>query len=485
MQSYEAREEREIDLIDIIWRLLMQWKPIVLAMIVCAAAVAGGMYVRDIRGYRAAVAAQDAMSEEDMMAELTEEEYNAVVLLYDSKIQRDEVRKYADESLLLQANPYDRQTLSISYRVDTANETSNAVTSMYATLLGEDEFAEKVADAIGYDGDIKYVRELYSVSVPGIESSSLMFSFNMTLLTDMDADVLSKVVDDYVLQEAYQRISASAPFTVTKMTQSVKDIMVTGDTTSRIDIETRIKNLDTAMDTTLDGFSDGQKALYAKMTGQNEEDERSGSVFKATEDDESLLAKPQLSFKYLLVGAFVGAFLYAGCVMLFAIFSPTTQTTTDMCDIYGLYQINELHNRKFNGSLKKFLYDKNIYALRYRKKNKDADVSAAEATTQIVGLKEHDAVGTVYLAPLGKGFSKGAAADYYEALKKKLAEKAVATERLHEESIKDEVLSVPKDAGIVVLTNVGDTTYRSLDEVCGYARKYDLAVLGVVALEVN
>ena len=488
MQQFDSREEREIDLIDLMWRLLMQWKPIICVMVLCAVLVVAFKYVRDVRGYQAAIKEEkqeDTLvetDEEDLLEELTQTEYEDVISAYNSKTQVESLRKYLSESLILQANPYDMRTLMLYYRVDSADETAYSITSMYGSLLGSDPFMEEIAKAIDYDGELKYVRELVSFGAPGIESKSLVFSVKMSLLTDMDADKIAKTIDAYVLQTAYKDISASRPFTVLKTYESVQDVVNTDTTTARMDFDARIRGMETAIDASVAEFSEPQKMLYKKLTKTEEEEEEKETVFK--EPEEGVSEKPGISLKYLVIGLFVGAFLYGGCVLMYAVFRPTLQTTTEMKDVYRLYQIDELHQRSFAGGMQGFVNDKNVYKLRYRKSNADAETSVKEAATQIVGLRERGEIGTVYLAPLGKSFSGGQAAEYYSKLKQRLADSGVEIAELSESNLKDEILSVPQTAGIVVLTNIGDTTYHSLDDVCGYARKYDIAILGVVALDV-
>lgn len=483
MQQFDSREEREIDLIDLMWRLLMQWKPIICVMLVCGILVAGVMYVKRTRDFQASLEKEEQATEEDLMAEVTQAEYDAVITACNYDVQLKSLQKYLEESLYLQADPYNMRTLSLVYRVDTDDEIAYSVTSMYSSKLGSDAFMKEVAGAMDYDGELKYVRELVSTGMPGIESKSLQFSVNVTLLSDMDAKAIASVIDDYVLKTAFNEISQDRPFRVTKTAESVREIVNTGTTTARMDFDAKVKGIETTITNSLAAFTEPQKALYRKLTeADKDKEEEEESIFKPAEE-ELEPEKPGLSLKFLLVGLFLGAFMYGGCVMMYAIFRPTIQTTAELNDVYGLYQIDELHRRSFSGGLKGFINDKKIYALRFRKSNKDEEASRKEAATQITGLRERGSIDTVYLAPLGKGFVNGPAAAYADKLKEDLAAAKINVEVLHDGKIKDEILSVPQTAGIVVLANVGDTTYRSLDEICGYARKYGISLLGVVALD--
>ncbi len=484
MQQYNSREEREIDLIDIMWKLFMQWKPIACTMIICGVLVAGVMYIRNARNIESQEIAKAQMTEEDMVGKLTEEEYEGVVAAYNILKQRDAVRKYAEESLYLQVDPYSEEDLSISYRVDTVDETSYSVVAMYSTLLGSDEFVGILAEAVGYTGDLKYIREMFTVSTPGIESSSLVFSFNFTLLPEMEADVIEKLVDDYVTGKAYEQISAMKDFTVTKVARSVKSSINAGTTNTMMDYDAKLKTLNTNLKTAEDALTEDQKNLYEYMTEQDGgAKDDTESPFKSEEEETVVMATSGL-IKYLVIGCFLGAFLYGGCVLLFAIFCPKLQTVGEMADIYRLYLIDELHDRKFKGALQRFLYDKNIYELRYRKANRDVEKSVGEAVRQISGLAERDGRKKVYLAPMGKGFLNGRPADYFAKVEKGLAAAGVTVEKLGEDDLRNEILAVPEQAGIVALANVGDTRYASLDGLCGYAHKYEIELMGVVALEI-
>ncbi len=482
MQQFNSREEREIDLIDLMWRMLMQWKPIVCVMIICGILVVGGMYVKNARDHEAKETQKVQMTEEDMISALSEEEYEDVIAVYNILKQRNAVREYAEESLYLQVDPYANDILTTSYRIDTADETSYSVAAMYGMLLGNDEFMAKLADVTGYKGDLKYIRELIGVSTPGIESSSLVFSFSFTLLPDMDAEAIAKTVDAYVTEEAYGQLHAMKEFTVTKVAQSVKNTINAGTSNTQMDYDARIKSLNASLKSAKDALTEEQKALYEYMAEEEGQQGKEDGRFKKAENEDPVMTKTSM-IKYLVVGCFVGAFLYAGCVLLLAIFSPKLQTTGEMADVYRLYMIDELHDKKFKGSLQKFLYDRNVYNLRYGKKNRDMGKSVDEAVKQISGLKDRDEVEKIYLAPLGEGFASGMPADYYAKVTERLLAAGITVERLNESDLKNEILTVSDQAGIVALTNIGDTKYSALDELCGYAYKYGIEILGVVALE--
>ena len=105
--------EREINLIELFWGILFNWRQILCVGIIFAVLLSGVKYVGDTKDYRKA---QNAGSELEEI-ELTNEEEEEVDSAKKIMERIEEYENYMDNSVYMQLNPYKKHIVELQYFV--------------------------------------------------------------------------------------------------------------------------------------------------------------------------------------------------------------------------------------------------------------------------------------------------------------------------------------------------------------------------------
>ena len=112
MQTQE-RTEREINLLDLFWEVLLGWRRIICFGILLAVLIGGMKYYMDIRAYRAS----QNIDLEEAKSELKKEELEKIEDAKLIKSRINEYERYQQKSALMQIDPYEKHMLELQYYV--------------------------------------------------------------------------------------------------------------------------------------------------------------------------------------------------------------------------------------------------------------------------------------------------------------------------------------------------------------------------------
>ena len=498
----EWNEEREIDLIKVLWDMAEQWKPILVVAILCACLTAGVMYMRQSQSYEAAVTVQQSETAEDIRVRLTDEELEAVDSAVGMFREKSEYQAYRENSLLYQINANEEHYLTVLYRI-TASD-AEGIYDRYAMNLRSNAFLGDFAGAIqAEDADSKYVAELVRVSmqVPDIVTpysaamnriqaqvleadGGFTFCVDMILPSDADVATVEKLLDDYVCRDLYKIIGEDTFFEIEK-TDSVSGTRVDSALTSaKTSARSSLASVESALTTATDKFTDDQNALYQKLiapeggdsVGETVESAADTGMTSGTVSTEAV-AKPGISKKYIGLGFLIGIVLYGGLLLMLEIFKKTISTGDELSSVYGLRVLEDIHQKKYSSAGEKFIHSSFVYGLRHKKEEKDIDRRIDNLQASVKSYVEHKNLeGGIVFVPVGKDAANNSA----------IVQKLVA---LSDGAPSDAALSGGpllggnEDASLVLVVRDGISTFAELQELLVHAHDYDRTVLGVVAVE--
>ena len=131
---YDPAKEIEIDLIDLMWKLLMQWKAILIVCIAMGLIVPGIKLAKDQAEYRSALAEKAAAEEqaskptgeriEAALELLPAGDRQAVMLVVQQQEFADKQQDYLEKSILLSEDPSNQRTLTLNYLLKSDSDTN-------------------------------------------------------------------------------------------------------------------------------------------------------------------------------------------------------------------------------------------------------------------------------------------------------------------------------------------------------------------------
>lgn len=462
--------EREISIVDLLWRILFGWRLVLAFAVICT--ILGGLV-----SYNKYNSAKAAASNADAEIVLKAEEMEAVVYAVGLTEAAKAAEDYCANSYLMQVDPCNIDEEVFSFYIEAQEWNIDAITEMYRMKLLSDEFASKVAQAIGVE-DSEYVSELLSLTGKyGNEKNAISelvikqehrMADTVTLYilspNGDNYDKLDRAVRDYIMQvsvdsekivgEHAVRVVAGEHRNVTDRNLAAKQI-------------TELNNLNTvkvAADNALKALTGQQMSYYNNLDADPSK-------------EPAEVAAPHFSKKYVLLGFVLGVFLACAWIACKAIFASKLQNREELESQYHLRMLGAYESpRVFKGLDKLFN--------RWRHCNEKA--LAAEERTDIIcsniailcEKSEHKSVsvtGTCVCEANRQLFDRIAA-----ELKKRGIDAEVEENIIYNTSaLKD----VTKSGAAVIVEQVDVSRYREIEQELITLKGNDIAVIGCVGIE--
>ncbi|MBR2706484.1 MAG: hypothetical protein IKE74_04500 [Mogibacterium sp.] len=397
--SYNAPREIEIDLADLIWKLLMQWKAMLLVCIAMALLIPGIKYAKDSSAYKAELA--DKKKAEEEASKPVEDRIDAALKLLPAD-QREDVlfvvqqqdmvdvqKEYLNNSILMNTDPANQRQLALKFVLKSDNGTDmRTLANSYSTYLHRADTLESLREIISPDTDIVYIEELIDTRNEDIwagDVESAMYTISITLPDDVDADRIVELIDSEV-DEFHDEINSSVGehsiFRVNVEDRSVfnKDMI-----DRRANLTYTINNLNSSIDSAKGKLSVEQQAACESIVAIKQS---SGSVQESVPKEETSSSdtqKPGFSKKYAVLGFALGAFLYAGIFVVLLVLKKVVASASTAQSYTDTRLLGEVYRRVNHKGLRWLLSSDVVASWRYKDKlDSDKQISALAATVDAV-----------------------------------------------------------------------------------------------------
>lgn len=378
------------------------------------------------------------------------EEYNVKIAEYDSAIedtqnaiaeadkQIESLQEYIDNSIYMQINPNNIQTVSVQYGLKTSNNVGNILNS-FITYINDGGLKEELSDA-DEDLKVKYWRDVVNCYQSGNNF------FIVVINSDMDqAKRIMSIIKERVMNYVPEVKSLQGDFSLEELKTSEYVKTDTGVVNNQNNNRNNLKNYTTNradLNNKLIGFQNSKKTYIEKNEPDN---------LKAAATNTKVLM-----VAYILLGILFGAVIAFVIVALKYILGDTLRTANDIkesdLNLLGTYSTL------------------NQYKPGLERSKMDIEV--------LVKTKNSD---KVFLYAMSDGeISKKVAKDYEDILK----ESGIAVETGSNISESAEELKKMIACGnCVFIAEVGKTTYRQLELQTRLCERFKTAVLGCVVVE--
>lgn len=497
MNNYNPPQEIEIDLIDLMWKLLMQWKAILIVCIIMALLVPGVKYAKDSKAYKAALAEKKAAEEQASKPE--EEQIEAALESLPAKdredvmfiVQQQELadlqKDYLENSIYLNTNPASQRQLSVKYLLKTDGGTDiGTLADAYSTCLRRKDTIKALRDVIAPDSNIEYIYEL--IETTGIisslfdDSDSAIYTVTIVLPDDSDADKVIEVIEASLNDNHSEIESSVGPHSVQR--KNIEDYHIYNETviSRRANATYTINNLNSSIDNAKNKLSSEQQAAYeaiiaVKHAAGDLDDKAKAAADDADQADDDLQA-PSFSKKYALLGFILGAFLYAGIYVVMLILKKIVGSASTAQSYTGTRLLGEVYKMAEHKGLSALFASAAVAKWRYKDKL-DADRQTDALASTVDAVCAHH--GTDKLTLLLSGIETE-----FDDTIRMIAEKCrnignkKSIDILNADDMDEKLLDSVDNAVYVLSSNSKVDKLGSLISLC---RDYDVTPLGSVYLE--
>lgn len=490
-------EEREIDLIDLIADILSHWRGILVCMLIGALLMGAFSYVKSYpakptKEGGTTVEAEAPTLEEQLAfleEQMTESEKMAVLTVLDDEREYELYRKYKESSVVMQMDPYNipKVCLIYSIQMDDMGQ-SGILRTVYEDLIrgtGLAEWVEKqtgisagsVGELVGVTGQSNTL--IINGAQETVQGNDCLW-VRITHCDETECEKLAQAVKDYIRQQHTQLSRELGAHELTLLSESTSTVMDMSVRDQQISCSNTLLGILTNNAKARDAFTEAQKEYYGLLT-QDEQDEPAESAGAEAdgETEDEAVAKPSISKKYVVVGAVLFAFIYAGVFFVLYVMNGKLRLADEL---QNLYHISQLGLVVKDSGKKKVFIDRWIDALRNRNKRRfTGDQSLQLAATAVKISAGKQGLDTVYL--MGCDLKAGADA-VCQKLKEILEQEkltAVILDNVLYDAAAMEELEHAK--GIVLVEKAMSTMYEEITRELELAARQGIVVLGGIVVE--
>lgn len=332
-------QEREISLKELFWKIVLAWKAWLICGVIFAVLFAGLRYVKDMRSYQVAIeslkSTKGNTAKDVAETVLTADECQEVQDAKSIQQAMDKSRKYLQESVLMNIDPYQEQSLILHYYIDSdytwninkdiSGDYTSAVTNAYAEYVKSGVVAKRIQEELGLDVEERYIEEL--ISVEKLESAVKTEDILTVQVIYNDEKVLEQMAQ--ILKECLEEQTATINNTVGSHTLKLLSENIAVHTDSELaekqsTVQSQMDSYRTQLNTLLDTMTEDQLAELDIVLAEEEE------IVTGT------LVKPSFSKKYLVLGFATGVIMVILWICGVAIFTSKLQSSQELETMYGL-----------------------------------------------------------------------------------------------------------------------------------------------------
>lgn len=485
-------EEREIDLIDMIADILSHWRGLLVSFVLGAALLGAFSYVQSYHDAEDAKATkqviQNEVAREDKLAQLNnvlnETQKMAVSLVMDDEKECALRQQYADTSVTMQMDAYNIPRKELVYKLQVEDMGQSYMLGIvYEDLVNNVSLYQWVEEQTGISATA--ARELIGVDAKSTEvvlngAQETTFGNDsmkivITHADEAECEKLAKAVKSYVEKQQELLAQEMGAHELVLLSESSGVIMDTGILDKQINYRNTRLNLLNGIAKAKDAFTKEQQLYYELLT----QPEMEVVVEKNAEAPTTVAvpAKLSVSMKYVLIGAVLFAFVYAGILFVMYILNGKLRASDELQNLYRISQLGLIVKE----SKKQFFLDKWIEALRNhgkRRFTREQSLALAATAVKISAVKN----GLDSICLMGCDLKAGAdivCDNLKAALEKEQIAVMVLDNVIYDAAAMEKLEHIK---GVVLVEKAGSTMYQEVAGELELVTRQGIKVLGGIVV---
>lgn len=486
-------EDKEIDLRQMFWRVLLSWRSLIICGILGAVLISGLFMIKDYQNYQKEVLeASEEFNAEDVEASMTESEYKDALALAYVYNEKSELEHAMQNSYIMQLNLRDTRYSTLNYYI---MESENIITIddetddqdtmlieqgrtplLYANNFLNEAFMNEFEQC--FDTDLSYddISNLINITVQGSNlsiyylhskdiDSTLVNALIRERMDELNAEYQTYVEHELVLLSEFD---VECPYAVLNDKKTAYSGAIYA-------LQSQIWTLESRLSSAQITYAE-HMALYSDFIAEAEDVEADASELNGSSG-----FVPQLHKKYILLGCVVGVLLMCAWIVVKEVLSAKLSSAEELTDVYTLPVIGKLEQP---AEKKRLLHgiDDGIIALKERNHKKlsyeqqlENIVTAIGVRCQQEGIKRFCLTGTSLM-----DVKKDMLDDIEQQLQKHYDIEAVLKDNI---TYNAESLKACSEVGnVVIMEVVGVSIEEEIKRQLTTLKEYNVNILGAIAV---
>ena len=487
-------EEREIDLLDMIVDILSHWRGLLVAVMIGAVLMGGLSYVKSYRNVKNTQMVEETGLEdetvekqlEQLEEDLDESQRAAVLTIIDDEREFVWKDKYSREATSMQIDPLNVAQRQLVYQIKTVDDNQRQrLGAVYGDILNNVGLYNWVEEKTGIPAaDVGTLVLISATSSTPFVNGELtgVFGTDSLKITVIQSDdesckKLTDAVKSYVEQQRESLVLEVGEHELILLSESAGTVVDTGLMDRQVSYGNVVNSLRSTIASAKVGFSENQQKYYDLLTQKEEIDKEEVDQKDITENQPEI-AVPSVSKKYILLGAFLFVFVYAGILFVVYLFNSKLRVSDELQNLYHIPQIGVV----VKDSKKKKFVDKWIDDLRNYGKRKftaEQSMELAFVAVKIAAIKNKLNDICLMGCNLGAG-ADTVCANLKSALEKEGINVTVLDNVLYNAESMEKVDGM---TGIVLVEKAGSTLYSEIASELALLKRQGIEVLGGIIVE--
>lgn len=477
--------EGELDLVELFWDFLSQWKAILIFALAIAIVVPSAKLLKDTRDYNvmvgtqeAATAAQAGKSSEELveeaLARLSDEDRATVQRLAKQHELAMNQEAYLNDSVLLSGDLANQQQLQMRFYLTSIDGTPlQPLADAYKALLSHDSVMEHIGAALDPKADVKYIRELVSLStgtIPDSAATGLIATVSVVLTPDADVSAVRNAVTEELGGFKDSLTHSIGKHEITLIDAEQTQTYNTTSMERRVTLTNGVNNL-------LNTYNTAVKSLTADQKTALDAINKIASGETATTPTTNQAKAPTFSLKFALIGFVGGIFAYAVIFIAVVALRKRIATSSD-AEIYTACRLlGDVYFPQHHKGLAKLFHSKLVDRHRYGRKG-SVSLQIEKVVSTVSAVCEH--AGTTSATILCMGCAHGKASDIAKGVVADIKATGIKSNTIEATGDMDEkALLDAKNAIFIIGSDAKTSDVWRITELC---HNYEVERLGCVFL---
>ena len=199
MNQNHLCKDRVIDLKELCWRLLEQWRAVIIVVVCVMVAFFGLLIFREMRVSEIESNQQNdkQITESDIINALPESEKTVVASTYRLLQEREKISDYIYNAPIMKLDPNKAERLRVSWAIDESGKDNNALAMSYVMELQTESCRSRMINACGVNMDAGHFNDLVFFSLPEKIGEGVVCC-DIFLTAEMQEDILQNELGNIV-----------------------------------------------------------------------------------------------------------------------------------------------------------------------------------------------------------------------------------------------------------------------------------------------